>query len=121
PNVRPRDAATLILVDRTGATPRVLMGKRHAGHVFMPGKYVFPGGRVDSTDHTIPVATPLAPVVEEKLLRDTTKMGPARARALAVAALREICEETGICIGKPDTGAAALDHGPWKPYAQAGQ
>ena len=40
---RPRDAATLILLDGD----RVLMGRRAPGHVFMPSKWVFPGGRVD--------------------------------------------------------------------------
>ncbi len=47
PYRRPVDAATLILVDRTVATPKVLVGKRHDKVVFMPGKFVFPGGRVD--------------------------------------------------------------------------
>ena len=43
PYKRPRDAATLMLVDRSGTIPKVLVGKRHANVVFMPGKYVFPG------------------------------------------------------------------------------
>ena len=47
PYFGPKDAATLILVDRSGATPKVLVGKRHDKVVFMPGKFVFPGGRVD--------------------------------------------------------------------------
>ena len=46
PSPRPRDAATLILVRRDQAQPRVLMGKRSGRHDFMPDKYVFPGGRV---------------------------------------------------------------------------
>ena len=50
PNLKPRDAATLILVDRSGDVPKVLLGKRHAGHKFMPGKFVFPGGRVEPAD-----------------------------------------------------------------------
>jgi len=50
PNVMPKDAATLILLDCTGSEPKVLMGKRHDRHVFMPGAYVFPGGRVDPID-----------------------------------------------------------------------
>ena len=45
--VRPKDAATLILIDRSGKVPKVLLGKRHHGHKFMPGKFVFPGGGVD--------------------------------------------------------------------------
>ena len=52
PNVTPKDASTLILLDRSGAEPKVLMGKRHDRHVFMPGAYVFPGGRVDPIDRT---------------------------------------------------------------------
>ena len=47
PNRPPRDAATLILLDRSGPIPKVLMGRRHHGHVFLPGRFVFPGGAVD--------------------------------------------------------------------------
>ncbi|MGB8186236.1 MAG: NUDIX hydrolase, partial [Pseudolabrys sp.] len=43
PDSEPRDAATLMLIDRSGPAPRVLLGRRHAGHKFMPGKFVFPG------------------------------------------------------------------------------
>ena len=32
--IRPRDAATLILIERSGGDHRVLMGKRHARHAF---------------------------------------------------------------------------------------
>src|SRR6266498_175976 len=42
PNLRPKDAATIILIDRSGVTPKVLMGRRHHGHKFMPSKFVFP-------------------------------------------------------------------------------
>ena len=48
--LRPRDAATLILVDSASGTPKVLFGKRRMDMKFMPGRYVFPGGRVDKTD-----------------------------------------------------------------------
>ena len=37
PYVAPKDAATLILVDRSGPTPKVLLGKRHAQLLFMAG------------------------------------------------------------------------------------
>ena len=57
--LRPRDAATLILLDRKDKEVLVLMGRRHAGHTFMPGKFVFPGGRTDPSDSRIPVAAPL--------------------------------------------------------------
>ncbi len=46
-SLRPRDAATLILIDRSGGDVRVLLGRRSARHAFMPGRFVFPGGRTD--------------------------------------------------------------------------
>ena len=50
---RPRDAATLVIVDTTSGEPRLLMGKRRATQVFMPNKVVFPGGRVDDDDRAV--------------------------------------------------------------------
>src|SRR6266480_1754385 len=69
PYVRPKDAATLILVDRAGSVPKVLLGKRHHGHKFMPGKFVFPGGRVDAADRQVAVARPLDPQAQARLMR----------------------------------------------------
>jgi len=62
-NLRPKDAATIILIDRSGPESKVLMGRRHHGHKFMPGKFVFPGGRVDAADQYVPVAGKLDPQV----------------------------------------------------------
>ena len=42
PNVRPRDAATLLVLDTSGAEPKLLMGQRHHGLKFLPGKFVSP-------------------------------------------------------------------------------
>jgi 8-oxo-dGTP pyrophosphatase MutT (NUDIX family) len=118
PYVRPKDAATLILIDRSGARPKVLVGRRHDKVVFMPGKYVFPGGRVDKTDNRVPVAAPIPAALEASLLRGRPKTEPSRARSLAVAAIREACEETGLCLGrKVDDGRAAGLDGVWKPFA----
>src|SRR5208283_2912469 len=47
PDSEPRDAATLMLIDRSGVKPKVLLGRRHVSHKFMPGKFVFPGGRIE--------------------------------------------------------------------------
>ena len=58
-NLRPRDSATLILVDNSESVPKVLLGRRHEGHKFLPGKFVFPGGRVEITDRLMPTAAPL--------------------------------------------------------------
>lgn len=101
--VTPRDAASLILIDRSGDSPRVLMGRRGSGHVFMPDVYVFPGGRRDARDHALPFSADLDRLVLEKLVTGTTaRTTSARARALALAALRELHEETGLGGGAAD-------------------
>ena len=74
PTPRPRDAATLILVRRDQAQPRLLMGKRSGGHDFMPDKYVFPGGRVDTADGRVPSVSELRRSVESKLAHKTRRM-----------------------------------------------
>ena len=119
PYFRPKDAATLILVDRSGSMPKVLVGRRHDKVVFMPGKFVFPGGRVDKSDNRVPVAAPISAELEANLLRGSPKISSSRARSLAVAAIREACEETGLCLGRKVEAGAKLD-GPWKPFADAG-
>lgn len=97
---RPRDAATLILLDRKGNDFHVLMGRRHAAHAFMPGKFVFPGGRTDPTDSRVPVATGLYPEEEAKLTARAGRTGAIRARAIALSAIRETYEEAGLLIGR---------------------
>jgi len=117
PTVRPKDAATLILIDRTDRVPKVLLGKRHQRHKFMPGKFVFPGGGVDPSDSRMPVARPLDAAAEARLIRRFHHGSPARARALALAAIRETFEETGLLVGIPRTEAAPVPDGPWAAFA----
>ncbi|MDA4846779.1 NUDIX hydrolase [Hoeflea poritis] len=115
PPMRPKDAATLILIDRSGDEPMLLMGKRHTAHAFMPDTYVFPGGRRDRGDGYIPAADDLHPAVEEKLLNRMPKPASAfRARALAIAAVRETFEEVGILIGGPGPVSSRQD---WSGFA----
>jgi 8-oxo-dGTP pyrophosphatase MutT (NUDIX family) len=120
PYRRPKDAATLILVDRSSTTPKVLVGRRHDKVVFQPGKFVFPGGRVDKSDNRVPVAAPIPSALEQNLLKGSPKIAASRARALAIAAIREACEETGLCLGRKGDGAIPHLDGPWKPFADAG-
>lgn len=120
PYLRPKDAATLILVDRAAAKPKVLVGKRHDNVVFMPGAFVFPGGRVDAKDNKIAVAAPIPADLEARLLQGSPKISSARARALANAAIREACEETGLCLGQPANGMTTKFEGSWKPFGDAG-
>src|ERR1700710_300651 len=120
PYKRPRDAATLMLVDRSGPIPKVLVGKRHDKVVFMPGKFVFPGGRVDKSDNRVPVAAPISNELEANLMKGSPKTPLSRARALAVAAIREACEETGLSLGRKSDSAAPALKGEWKPFSDAG-
>src|SRR6201990_325569 len=106
PYYRPKDAATLILVDRSASVPKVLVGRRHDKVVFMPGKFVFPGGRVDKSDNRVPVAAPMPGALDANLLKGSPKITPSRARALTIAAIREACEETGLCLGRKSNGTA---------------
>jgi 8-oxo-dGTP pyrophosphatase MutT (NUDIX family) len=96
--VKPRHAASLILWRQArGAEPEILMGMRHAKHKFMPSILVFPGGRVDRADHGVKALTELRPETEA-LLRH--RAPPSLARALGVAAVRELFEETGLLLGQ---------------------
>ena len=112
---RPRDAATLILTRARPGGPEVLMGRRAPGHVFMAAKWVFPGGRVERTDHTAASATDLAPADAGRLAREVT---PRRARALALAAVRETFEETGLLLAEPAPSSAVA--GPWREFRAVG-
>lgn len=103
PIVRPRDAASLILLRGEGADVELLAGRR-PGHVkFMPGVWVFPGGALDAED------TRPWPVES-----DGGHLPPRLARC-ARAALRETWEEAGVLVGRksPDgkAAAAAAEHG----------
>jgi 8-oxo-dGTP pyrophosphatase MutT (NUDIX family) len=120
PYVRPKDAATLILVDRSGRAPKVLLGKRHHGHKFMPGKFVFPGGRVDPVDRRMPFARPLDPHAEAQLMKRLQRASAAKARAFALAAIRETFEETGLLLGVRNATAVRAPRGPWSAFAAAG-
>jgi 8-oxo-dGTP pyrophosphatase MutT (NUDIX family) len=98
--LRPKDAATLILVKREPGEVRVLMGKRHGNMAFMANKYVFPGGRADPGDKRITVGGDFAPHVMAKVSHGVS---PARARGLALTAIRETFEEAGVLVGERST------------------
>ena len=111
----PKDAATLILTRRHRGVAQVLMGRRAPGHVFMASKWVFPGGRIDRADFTAAAATEPSPAVMGRL----TMEAPARrARALALTAVRETFEETGLLLAAPAPAASVA--GPWREFPAAG-
>lgn len=118
PSVRPRHAATLIVVRRDGPKPRLLMGRRAKGHAFMPSKWVFPGGRVDRGDFTAPSASELDPQTAARLALTLRHTSPALPRALAMAAVRETFEEVGLLLARP--APVRPGAGPWRPFLDQG-
>lgn len=82
-------AATLIVVrDREGSRPELLMVERASGMAFAAGALVFPGGRIDEADRAF-----------------AAELG---IEAAAVAAVRETVEETALPVGLSPLPSAAL-------------
>lgn len=111
-----RNASTVIVLrDKKGPAPSVLMGQRGSTAAFLPSKFVFPGGAVDHGDAAIELAAPLPPRVAAQLAEQTSDIGHS---ALASAAIRELWEETGLILGQP----AAWDNPPadWADFAATG-
>jgi 8-oxo-dGTP pyrophosphatase MutT (NUDIX family) len=86
--VRPRDAASLILLRGEGHDLELLAGRR-PGHVkFMPGVWVFPGGAIDPEDR------------RKWRVETGGEHLPPRLVRCARAALRETWEEVGVLVGR---------------------
>lgn len=95
PEVPIRAAASLVLVRHGAEGARVLMGQRGAGAVFMPSKYVFPGGRADHGDQA--EIHGLSKTCLTRLTLNLPDEAPAPA-ALLGCAHRELREETGLAL-----------------------
>jgi 8-oxo-dGTP pyrophosphatase MutT (NUDIX family) len=106
--LRPRPAASLVIIDRRDSgVARILMGRRPATQVFLPNKYVFPGGRVERADHSIATST----ATDRSRLIGTMPY--------AATAIRETFEETGLIIGQRlDDGGASTRRrsATWSPF-----
>ncbi len=112
---RPKDAATLILIDRSSAVPLILAGRRKMSLKFLPGLYVFPGGKLDRHDRYMPHLGDLSTTTLAKLTLRTPRPTPQRLRALALAAIRETYEEAGVLLGQRQ--APPLHRAAWQASA----
>ncbi|MGL4488878.1 MAG: NUDIX hydrolase [Rhizobiaceae bacterium] len=113
----PQLSASLLIVDPSGAEPRFLFGRRHASHIFMPNRYVFPGGRVDLGDCKVLSSLSLSSADREVMDRHlNAKHSSKGADAIALCAVREAWEETGHLIAKPD--AFKSSHNQWQAFVQ---
>lgn len=92
----PRPASTIVLMRDTPGGAQVLLMRRNRSAGFVPGAYVFPGGRVDEAD------------ADPSLWGETPL--PARpAPSFWAAAIRELFEETGVLLAREETGGFAPD------------
>lgn len=117
----PRDAATLILIRESGDGPKVLMGQRGKGASFMPSKFVFPGGALDPSDRALAYGFSVSTDCRARLTsRSPDEVAP---EALALTAIRETWEETGLPLGHEDKTAAKTltsDDKDWQSFFDAG-
>jgi len=97
--VEPRPAATTALLRDGDAGLEVLLLQRQPRSGFVPGAYVFPGGRVDAADAD--------PGWEPLLLTGLPTEPPPQFR---IAAVRELFEETGVLLASSATGRALVPH-----------
>ena len=108
-----------MLIDRSGSDPKVLLGRRHHGHKFMPGKFVFPGGRIEPLDREMSALSELHPGTLNKLNERVAIPSPEYARAFPLAAVREMAEETGLLLGVKRDAPPATPGEIWAEFAKA--
>jgi 8-oxo-dGTP pyrophosphatase MutT (NUDIX family) len=112
PPARPPAHAATVVVLRQAAELEVFCVLRHPRSGFLGGAVVFPGGKVDVTD-TLPIWTGLAGEPHRRTAAmacaSASEEPLASARALAVAACREMLEEAGIVPVDPPASAEVLE------------
>ena len=96
--VTPRHAASLVIHRQGDQGLEVFMGRRHQAARFQPGVYVFPGGMIERSDHLARAISDLDQAITPKIAVGGSHR---RAAALAIAAVRETFEETGLLVGAP--------------------
>ncbi|MAI02789.1 MAG: hypothetical protein CMP40_03045 [Rickettsiales bacterium] len=92
---KPKDASTVIIIKKIKKKYLVLMGKRPLSSRFMPGVYVFPGGRVEKEDIQANKVFKLKSKLSKKALKAQSYN---HTIALLLAAIRETSEETGLYL-----------------------
>ncbi len=105
--VTPLPAATIVLLRDAEDGLQVLLLRRNRSAGFVPGAYVFAGGRVDASDAAAAVLKRVDGLTPEDAASrlDLVDADPP-AIAYYLAALREAFEETGILVGLKTDGSA---------------
>lgn len=103
--VEPKDAASLLLLRRGERGLSVLMGQRRPDASFAPSAYVFPGGTLEPGDGQVDCVSDLRSGLKDLM---AASCDSDFASTLAVTAVRETFEETGLLLGGAgDVGAVA--------------
>ncbi len=114
--IKPRDAASLLLYRMNADRYEVLVGRRPSKSRFMPDVYVFPGGAVDPVDAR---AKPASGLDKSFATHMAVGNSQARAQTIAMAAVRETFEETGVSITQTGHPGSVNDDS-WQALAQRG-
>jgi 8-oxo-dGTP pyrophosphatase MutT (NUDIX family) len=93
----PRPASTIVLVRDGAGAPELLLLRRHGSAGFVPGAYVFPGGRVDDAD------------ADPRLVGILGETAPEPPPAYWLAGIRELYEETGVLLARDAASAPYAD------------
>lgn len=100
--VKPREAATVMLVRDGASGIEVFMLKRHIESDFVGGAYVYPGGKVDEADRHADVEEVCegltGSAANAKMKVESGALG------VWIAAVRECFEEAGVLLAKDSSG-----------------
>jgi 8-oxo-dGTP pyrophosphatase MutT (NUDIX family) len=104
-----RPAATIVLLREGDTGLEVLLLERQKTAGFVPGAWVFPGGRVDSDDAGAELLARLGGITPAQASRrlELAEHADPPAIAFYVAAIREAFEETGILVARDAEGRPA--------------
>lgn len=91
--VEPKPASTGVLMRDGDDGLEVLLMKRHRDSGFVPGAYVFAGGRVDASDS------------DARLMQAAISLPAEPPSEYWVATVREVFEETGVLLARGANGA----------------
>ena len=107
----PRASATVVVLREGAGGPEVLLLRRNRATGFVPGAWVFPGGRVDAADGEAALARRWVGLTPDGAA-GRLGLGPdADPPAIAYygAAVREVFEETGLLAGVVEDGGRGPD------------
>ena len=113
-----RNASSVIIIRKDNVLPSVLMGQRGKSAVFMPNKFVFPGGAVDQSDFEVSLISKPDDICLRRL-KEYSNIS--NTQAFLSAAIREVWEETGLMFGSPANDKQSVSSKlQWKSFSELG-